>query len=250
MTCLLLQKSEQFLWSDSSALETASDQTKVRSKRPLIRLRWARNGLRSELARFSFVRFHARSFSFCSRSLFVRSLSRSSGLVTLILRSLAFRSFVFTLLRFFRSFCARSLIRIKCARIVLWSDWSALETASDQTQVRSKRPLIRLKCARNCLWSDLSALETASDQTQVRSKRPLIRLKCARNDLWSDSSALETASDQTQVRSKRPLIRLKCARNVLWSDLTQTMVQTKETMIRPSRPNWPLIRPNPDHGPD
>ena len=65
---------------------------------------FSQNALFSALARFSFVRFHARSFSFCSRSLFVRSLSRSFGLVTLILWSLAFRSFVFTLLR---SFCAR-----------------------------------------------------------------------------------------------------------------------------------------------
>ena len=36
----------------------------------------------------------------------------------------------------------------------------------------------------------------------------------------------------------------------LWSDQTQTMLQTIKTVIRPSRPNWPLIRPNPDHGPD
>ena len=28
------------------------------------------------------------------------------------------------------------------------------------------------------------------------------------------------------------------------------MVQTIKTVIRPSRPNWPLIRPNPDHGTD
>ena len=218
-----------------------------------------------ERIRFSFVRFHARPVwlrSFCGCSLFARSFSRSFVFFAL-----------FALARWSESSALESsseqtqvrsklpsdqtqvrsklpLIRLKCARNVLWSDSSALETASDQTQVRSKRPLIRLKCARNDLWSDSSALETASDQTQVRSKRPLIRLKCARNDLWSDSSALETASDQTQVRSIRPLIRLKCARNVLWSDRTQTMVQTKETMIRPSRPNWPLIRPNPDHGPD
>ena len=33
----------------------------------------------------------------------------------------------------------------------------------------------------------------------------------------------------------------------LWSDRTQTMVQTIKTVIRP---NWPLIIPNPDHGPD
>ena len=90
-------------------LNSFFDQTQVRSKRPLIRLKCARNGLRSALACFSFVRFHARSFSFCPRSLFVRSLSRSLGLVKLILRSLAFRSFVFTLLRFF-SLVLRSLV--------------------------------------------------------------------------------------------------------------------------------------------
>ena len=64
------------------------------------------------------------------------------------------------------------------------------------------------------LWSDLIAPEVASDQTEVRSKR-----------LWSDTNALEITSDQTQVRSNPPIIRL-------------------------FRPNWPLIRPPPDHGPD
>ena len=36
----------------------------------------------------------------------------------------------------------------------------------------------------------------------------------------------------------------------LWSDRTQTLLKTIKTVIRPSRPNWPLIGPNPDHGPD
>ena len=35
----------------------------------------------------------------------------------------------------------------------------------------------------------------------------------------------------------------------LWSDRTQTMVQTIMTAISLSRLIWPLIRPNPDHGP-
>ena len=48
----------------------------------------------------------------------------------------------------------------------------------------------------------------------VRSKR-----------LWSDPVSLEVVSDQTQVRSNPPMIRL-------------------------FRPNWPLIRPSPDHCPD
>ena len=68
--------------------------------------------------------------------------------------------------------------------------------------------------ARNGSWSDSIAFENISDQTQVRSKR-----------LWSNPIALEVASDQTQVRSNPPMIRL-------------------------FRPNWPLIRPSPDHGPD
>ena len=87
----------------------------------------------------------------------------------------------------------RPLIRPKYAWNYLRSDPIALEVASDQTQVRSKR-----------LWSDPIALEVASDQTQVRSKR-----------LWSDPIALESAYDQTQLRSKLPLIRPKCAQNSL-----------------------------------
>ena len=90
-------------------------------------------------------------------------------------------------------------------------------------------------------------------QTKMRSKRPLIRLKCARNGLWSDSSALETSPDQTEPRPWSRLKRLWSDlpdRIDLWPNRTQTMVQNKKTMIRPSRPNWSLIRPNPDHGPD
>ena len=130
----------------------------------------------------------------------------------------------------------RPLIRKKCARNVLWSDKSAVETS-----------LIRQKCARNVLWSDKSALETSSDQTKVRSKRLSDQTKVRPKRLWSDKSALETSSDQTKVRSKTSpdqtsvrsklsLIRLVCARNCLWSD-------------RP-RPKWPLIRQVPDHCPD
>ena len=90
----------------------------------------------------------------------------------------------------------------------------ALEVASDQTQVRSKR-----------LWSDPSALEEV-----------MISPKCARRGLWSDPIALESASDQTQLRSKSPLIRPKCARIRLWSDFpdqNDLWSDHLQTMIRP-----------------
>ena len=75
----------------------------------------------------------------------------------------------------------------------LWSDECALEDRC-ALEVHSNPALIRLKCARNNLWSDWSAPEIAYDQTKVRSKSPLIRQKCARNHLWSDKTALEFAS--------------------------------------------------------
>ena len=55
----------------------------------------------------------------------------------------------------------------------LWSDPVALEIGYDQTQVRSNQRPIRLKCARIRLLSDSSALESSSNQTRVPS--------CARN---------------------------------------------------------------------
>ena len=103
----------------------------------------------------------------------------------------------------------------------LWSDECALEDRC-ALEVRSNLPLIRLKCARNSLWSDWSSLEIAYDQTEVRSKSPLIRQKCARNHLWSDKSALEITSDQTKVRSKLPLFRLKCVQNIPISEWFST----------------------------
>ena len=65
---------------------------------------------------------------------------------------------------------------------------NALEMVPDQTQLRSKTFMIRSNCTRSRLWSDKSALESAydqtqlrsneiaSDQTQVRSNPPMIRL--------------------------------------------------------------------------
>ena len=63
-------------------------------------------------------------------------------------------------------YCAlesHTLIRHECARICLWSDWSALEITSDKSKVRSKLPLFRLKCVQNILirewfwsWTNLS----------------------------------------------------------------------------------------------
>ena len=58
-----------------------------------------------------------------------------------------------------------SPIRPNCVRKNFWSDASALEVASDQTKMPSKR-----------LWSDPIALEVGSDQTQVLSNPPMIRL--------------------------------------------------------------------------
>ena len=63
----------------------------------------------------------------------------------------------------------------------------------------------------------------------------------------------ELTSDQTEPRPWSRLKRLWSDlpdRIDLWSDRTQTMVQIKKNMIRPSRPNWLLIRPKSDHGPD
>ena len=71
------------------------------------------------------------------------------------------------------------MIRLKSARTFLWSDPVALGPF-----------MVKTSCARNCLWSDSSALEFASDQTQMRSNPALIRLKCARIRLWSVSRAL------------------------------------------------------------
>ena len=84
--------------------------------------------------------------------------------------------------------------------------------------------MMRLKCARR-----------GYDQTQLRSK-----------NLWSDPVALAAIYDQTEVRSKPAMIRLKCARR----GYDQTQLRSKSTLIRLFRPNWPLIRPSPDHGPD
>ena len=60
------------------------------------------------------------------------------------------------------------------------------------------------KLARIGLWSDFCALELASDQTRVRSNRPLTRQVCAqtvqdKSDLWSDK--FQTIA-QTKVWSK------------------------------------------------
>ena len=52
---------------------------------------------------------------------------------------------------------------------------NSLESASDETSVRTNRPLIRLVCARIGLWSDKFALKIASGQTVLD-----------RRDLWSD----------------------------------------------------------------
>ena len=107
---------------------------------------------------------------------------------------------------------------------------------------RSNWSLVRLVCARIGLWSDLCAPETASDQTvpyqsdlwtdRPRTKLPLIR-----------PSQTEVTSDQTRMRSKI-IVRSKCARSRLWSGEFQTEVTPDQTSSRP------LSRRVPDHCPD
>ena len=66
---------------------------------------------------------------------------------------------------------------------VLWLDYRALE-APCALKVRSKTSSVQTTVSSKIIpWSDWSALEKASDQTEVRSKLPIIRLKCARNHL-------------------------------------------------------------------
>ena len=96
-------------------------------------------------------------------------------------------------------------------------------------------------------------------KTMIRPSRPnwpLIRPNPDHSPDYKDydqTFQAELTSDQTEPRPWSRLKRLWSDfpdRIDFWSDRTQTMVQTIKTMIRPSRPNWPLIRPNPDHGPD
>ena len=54
------------------------------------------------------------------------------------------------------------------------------------------------------------------------------------------------APNQNQLRSKTFLIRSKCARR----GYDQTQLRSNLPTLRLFRPNWPLIRPSPDHGPD
>ena len=91
VSLIRLKCARKGLWSDSSALETASDKTQVRSKRPPL----------------------------CARSLFVRSFSRS---FVFVLLSLAFGSFAFTLVRFgYAHFAVArfSLVRFHAPSLVL-----------------------------------------------------------------------------------------------------------------------------------
>ena len=115
----------------------------------------------------------------------------------------------------------------------LWSDYLQTMFQTIKTVIRSSRPnwpLIRLNPDHgpDCKDYDQTVqTELTSDQTEIR---PWSRLLCA--------------YDQTQIQTIVQTI------NRLWSDHLQTMVQTIKTVIRPFRPNWPLIRPIPDHGPD
>ena len=185
-------------------------------------------------------------------------------------------------------------------RIDLWSDRTQTMVLTKKTMIRSSRlnwPLIRPNPDHGPGYEDCDQTfqtELTYDQTEPR---PWSRLKrlwsdlLDRIDLWSDRTQTMVLTKKTMIRPSRPnwpLIRpnpdhgpgyedcdqtfqteltydqteprpwsrLKrlwsdlLDRIDLWSDRTQTMVQTKKTMIRPSRPNWPLIRPSPDHGPD
>ena len=50
----------------------------------------------------------------------------------------------------------------------LWLDPFAFEAVYDQTQAHLKPVMIRIKCAPSWLWSDLCALQSTSDETQLR----------------------------------------------------------------------------------
>ena len=88
------------------------------------------------------------------------------------------------------------------ARIVLWSDQCAHESAYDQTSVRSNWPLIRQVCAQNCLWSD-----------RPRPTWPLIRQD---PDHCPDKSALEFCSRPCISSAPRTCVRSK----MVWSEVT------------------------------
>ena len=66
---------------------------------------------------------------------------------------------------------------------------------------RSKGSLIRLMCAWIRLWSDYSHPEVTSDHTIPRPKWPLIIPSPDRSDLWSYHPQTEVTSDHTIVRS-------------------------------------------------
>ena len=139
------------------------------------------------------------------------------------------------------------LIIIKRAWISLWSESSALESASDQNQMRLNPSLIKIKCAWIRLWSESSALESAYDQNQMR-LNPSIKIKRASIRLWSESSALESASDQNQMRLNPSLIKTKCAWIRLWSDFhicswrfTHHQFGAQETSVRTIQSDQKLV---------
>ena len=136
------------------------------------------------------------------------------------------------------------------------------ELTSDQAEPRPWSRLSRLWSDlpdRIDLWSERTQTMVRTIKTVIRLSRPnwpLIRTNPDHGPDYKDcDQTFQTkfASDQTEPRPWSRLWRLWSDlpdRIDLWSDRTQTMVQTIKTMIRQSRPNWPLIRPKSDHGPD
>ena len=111
------------------------------------------------------------------------------------------------------------------------------KTKTTWKKCRSNWSLVRLVCARIGLWSDLCALETASDQTvpdqsdlwsdRPRTKWPLIRQV---PDHCPDKSALEAFSRPCNSSAPGTCVRSK----LVWSGVIS---------VWPPRPGWGIVLP-------